>query len=418
MKKMSRQALWVLAGVILIRGFASGGINMTASLFLAPVAQELGTGIGSLSIYFSIMSVVTVLWLPIAGKLLSRFPVRPVAFAAAALQALTFACFGLLDKPVGWYLLSIPQAMGTTIVVSLLSPILIHRWFPHNTGLILGVQMAFVWVFAAGLQQLASGLIASEGWRSAYISMGLLTFSVVAAAIFIFLRDKPDEASQTSPLAGKARAEAEGEDIQIPEAVATRSASFIFLLIFMITMTGAAVFTQHIPAYGGVMGYTLRQVGMAMSFASIGSAIGSVAIGLICDRIGGLKTCCIIIFLWLLAVGGFLAGGSGFAIFILSAFLHGVASSAIAVLAPMLTLIFYGKMDYEKIYAKVSMGAPLASILLVPAYGFVYDATGSYFYVLVLLLAMLGASFASIMLGWRRRCTAAGCPAWRRPKEE
>lgn len=416
MRRRQNQALLVLTGIILIRGFAAGGINMTASLFIAPVAQELGVGIGTLSLYFSIMSVVTVLWLPIAGKLINRRPVRTLALAAAVLQALSFAGFGLLNHVLGWYLLAIPQAMGAAVLVSLLGPILINRWFPQHTGLILGVQMAFVWLFAAVLQPVTSRLIEVSGWRSAYFFAGLVTFFVVAAAALLLLRDRPDETERAEMESPEKPGIEGGDGIEIPEKTAVRSASFVLLLIFMIAMTGAGVFTQHIPTYGGLMGYSLGQVGLAMSLASVGSAIGSIAIGFVSDRVGGLKTCYGIIALWLLAVVGFLCGGRGFTVFALAAFLHGIASSSIAVIAPILTLIFYGRRDYEKIYAKVTMGAPLASILLVPAYGFIYDATGSYFAVLVLLVVLLCAATLGIMLGWRMRCTAAGCPVWHRPK--
>lgn len=415
MKKRQSQALLVLAGVILIRGFASGGINMTASLFLAPVSRELGVGIGTLSLYFSIMSVVTVLWLPYAGKLINRYPIRRLALVSAALQALTFAGFGLLNHVVGWYLLAVPQAMGAAILVSLLGPILINRWFPHNTGLILGIQMAFVWLFAAVLQPVTSRIIEVDGWRGAYFFAGIATFFVVVAAALLLLRDRPD--MEESAKAGKPEKDAgveRGDSIEISEQVATHSASFVLLLIFMIAMTGTAVFTQHVPTYGGLMGYSLRQVGVVMSLASVGSAIGSIAIGFVSDRIGGLKTCYGIIVLWVLAVIGFLFSGTGFVVFAASAFLHGVASSSVAVIAPILTLIFYGKKDYEKIYAKVSMGAPIASVLLLPAYGFIYDATNSYFIVLVLLIALLCVAGIGIMLGWRKRCTAEGCPVWRK----
>lgn len=411
MKKQQSRALMVLVGVILIRGFA-GGVNMTASLFLPSVAGELSVGIGTLSIYFSIMSVVTVLWLPYAGKLINRRSVRLLVPAAAVLQALSFAGFGLLRHVTGWYLLCVPQAMGAAILTSLLGPILINRWFPHNTGLILGVQMAFVWLFAAVIQPLTSQVIEASGWRSAYIVAGLTAFAVIVAASQLLLRDRPDtpgaaedrQATAEKPLGG----------VQIAEKEAVHSASFVLLLVFMIAMTGAAVFTQHIPTYGGVLGYSLRQAGLAMSLASVGSAVGSIAIGLICDRVGGLKTCYGIILLWMLAVVGFLLSGTGFAVFAASALLHGVASASIAVIAPILTMVFYGKRDYEKIYAKVSMGAPLASILLVPAYGFIYDATGSYMAVLAMMIVLLCAAGLGIMLGWRKRCTAAGCPTWRR----
>lgn len=415
MEKRQNRALPVLVGIILIRGFASGGINMTASLFLTPVSQGLGVGIGTLSLYFSIMSVVTILWLPYAGKLVGRYNIRILAVISATLQALSFAGFGLMNNVIGWYLLSIPQAMGAAILVNLLGPILINRWFPHNTGLILGIQMAFVWLFAAGLQSITSQIIAVSGWRNAYFIVGLGTFLVVVASAFLFLRDRPSkekpEASgkQETPQAVENR-----DAIEIPEKVATRSASFVLLLIFMTAMTGAAVFTQHIPTYGGLIGYSLSQIGIGMSLSSVGSAVGAIAIGLVSDKIGGLKTCLGIIILWLVAVVGFIFSGTNFVVFAASSFLHGISSSSIAVIAPILTLMFYGKRDYEKIFAKVSMGAPLASILLIPAYGYVYDATTSYLPVLILMIALLCIAGFGILIGWKKRCTAAGCPTWRK----
>lgn len=415
MRRPSIRALLVLAGVILIRGFAAGGITMTASLFLTPVSQELGVGIGTLSLYFSIMSLVAVIWLPYAGKLMNRCSVRLLVPAAAALQALSFAGFGLLRHVAGWYLLAVPQAMGTAVLTGLLGPILLNRWFPRSTGLVMGIQMAFVWLFAAVLQPAVSRLIESEGWRAAYVFAGLVTFFVAVIAALALLRDRPAAEEAAAGPEKPTEAAEKGDGIQIPEQAAVRSASFLLLLVFMTAMTGAGVFTQHIPTYGGLLGYSLSQVGLAMSVASVGSAIGSIAIGLICDRLGGLRTCWGIILLWLLAVVGFMLSGAGFPVFAASAFLHGAASSSIAVIAPILTLIFYGKRDYEKIYAKVSMGGPLASVLLVPAYGFIYDAANSYFAVLVLLIVLLCAAGLGIALGWKKRCTAAGCPAWRRP---
>lgn len=415
-----RRALQVLAGLILIRGFAGGGVNMTAGLFLTPVSRELGVGIGTLSLYLSVSSVVTVLWLPTAGKLVSRCPVRVLAPVAAAFQGLSFAAYGLLRHVAGWYLLAVTQAMGAAVLVSLLGPILINRWFPRSTGSVLGVLMAFVWLFAAVLQPTASHLIEASGWRTAYLTVGIAAFTVETAAALLLLRDRPPEGQPSSADSGTVAPE-NPLAVEIPAGMALHSASYVLLLVFIIVMTGAAVFTQHIPAYGALLGYPLKQVGTAMSLASLGSALGAVAIGLVCDRIGGLKTCFGIICLWLLAVGGFLLSGAGFAVFAASAFLHGIASSSVTVLAPILTMTFYGKRDYEKIYARVSMGAPLSSILLVPAYGFLYDATGRYSVVLAMLALLLCAAALSIWLGWKKRCTAAGCPAWRkggRPRTE
>lgn len=409
-------AWFVLLGVILIRGFAGGGLNTVSALFLPPVAAELGVGIGSLAIYLSITSVVMVFWLPIAGRIINKYDIRVVVLAGALLQAVSFAAFGRMNSVYGWYLLAVPYSMGATILANLLGPILINRWFAKNTGLMLGIQMAFVGLFGAVFQPVTSGLIARRGWRASYFILGAAVLAAVLIPGLLLLRDRPEDkglapyGQEEGPRAARARP---GGQLNVSQAAALRSLSFYLLLLFMIAITGVAVFSQHIPSYGGLLGYSLERTGTALALASVGSAIGSIAIGMVSDRIGALKTCYGVLGVGLVAILGFLLAGRGFALFALSTFLHGLTSSGIMVLAPILTLKFYGQQDYEKIYAKVSMGAPLASILLIPAYGFIYDHMGSYVPVLLGMLLLLLLALFSIAVGWKKRCTIDGCPGWR-----
>ena len=418
MKKDRLHFAWfVLLGVILIRGFAGGGLNTVSALFLPPVAAELGVGIGSLAIYLSITSVVMVFWLPIAGRIINKYDIHVVVLAGALLQAVSFAAFGRMNSVYGWYLLAVPYSMGATILANLLGPILINRWFAKNTGLMLGIQMAFVGLFGAVFQPVTSGLIARRGWRASYFILGAAVLAAVLIPGLLLLRDRPGDKGLApygqdgeGPRAARARP---GGQLNVGQAAALRSLSFYLLLLFMIAITGVAVFSQHIPSYGGLLGYSLERTGTALALASVGSAIGSIAIGMVSDRIGALKTCYGVLGVGLVAILGFLLAGRGFALFALSTFLHGLTSSGIMVLAPILTLKFYGQQDYEKIYAKVSMGAPLASILLIPAYGFIYDHMGSYVPVLLGMLLLLLLALFSIVVGWKKRCTIDGCPGWR-----
>lgn len=77
----------------------------------------------------------------------------------------------------------------------------------------------------------------------------------------------------------------------------------------MISITGIGVFTQHIPTYGALLGYTTAETGNALAYASIGSAAGSIAIGVISDRIGSLKTCYGVLGIGFLAMAGYLLSG-------------------------------------------------------------------------------------------------------------
>lgn len=407
----------VLLGIILIRGFTGGGLNTTSGLFLLPVSNDIGVGIGTLSIYLSITSIVLVFWFPFAGRLINKYDIRFVALCAVILQAGAFSLLGLMNNVSGWYILAVPYAMGSGILANLLGPILINRWFKKNTGLILGVQMAFVGLFGAVLQPLASSLIEGTGWRNTYFILGGITFIVVILSIIFIIRDRPEN-KNLKPYGyeeiNNGNNNKTVKSVEIPEKKALSSASFFLLLFFMISLTGVGVFTQHIPTYGSAIGYSVKQTGSALSFTSLGTAIGSIAIGIICDRLGSLKTCYGLIIVGITAVIGFLISSGGIYVFFISAFLHGLVSAGIMVLSPILTIEFYGQQDYEKIYAKVLMGAPLASIILVPAYGFIYDITGGYFFVLIGMIVLLLAAMFCIGYGWKMRCTSEGCPTFRK----
>lgn len=409
MKKKTLHFAWfVLIGIILIRGFAGGGLNAVSALFLVPASEELGVGIGSLSIYFSITSIATILWLPFAGKLINHWDIRLAAVTGGCLQTFAFIGFGMLNSVFQWYLLAVPYAMGSAILTNLLGPVLIHRWFAKDTGLVIGIMMAFTGLFGIVFQPFTSWLIAAEGWRRAYFTLGAVVFAVVMLSTFLFLRNKPLDRKLLPYGQGEGNSresdQAAQNQFSIPETDAIRSPTFYLLLIFMVSITGVGVFSQHIPNLGRTLGYSASHTGMAMAFVSAGTAAGSIAIGLISDRINILKTCYGILAAGFIAVMGFLFSGVSFILFGLSAFLHGLASSGIMVLAPILTLEFFGQQDYEKIYAKIAMGAPLASILLIPAYGFVYDELGNYFYVFLGMAVLLGTALLCITLSWKKRC--------------
>ncbi len=410
----------VLIGVILIRGFAGGGINTVSGLFLTPVSQEIGVGIGKLTIYFSIISIVMVVWLPTAGRLINHLDIRLVAAIGSILMPLSFVAFSFMNHVYGWYLLAIPYAMGATILVNLLGPILIHRWFTKNAGMMMGIQMAFVGLFGAVFQPLTSSIIAGQGWRSAYRLIGLIAFFAVILSTFLFLKNRPEDI-KLLPY-GTSQEETDSKDskklssvsVQVEEKTAVHSASFYLLLLFMTAMTGVGVFTQHIPTYGSRMGFSIQEIGIALALVSIGNASGSIGIGIVSDKIGSLKTCFGMIGIGITAIVGYLFSFLGYPIFVVSSFFFGLTTSGIMVLSPILTLAFFGNIDYEKIYAKVSMGAPLASIVLLPAYGFLYDWTKNYFWVLVGMLCMLFLAAVCIAVGWKKRCTLDGCPGWKR----
>lgn len=418
MKERKIHYAWiVLIGAILIRGFSAGGINASIGQFLLPVANDINVGVGTLSIYLSIMSVVTVVFLPYGGKILNRYDIRVVAVIGAILLGLIFAVCSTLNNVFMWYLLAIPMAIGSTLLTNLMGPILINRWFVKNKGLIMGIQVAFVGIFGVIIQPIIANVIENKGWRIGCILLGGATFLVTILASIFFIRNSPKDKGL---VAYGANEESDKKNtlntnsIQVEESTATKSASFFMLLLFMTVVTGVGVFNQHIPTYGKVLGYSVNQTGLALSFTSLGTAMGSVAIGYISDRIGSLKTCYGMIGVELLTLFGFWIGGTTISIFFIASFLHGFVAAGTVVIGPILTLEFFGEKDYEKILSKVFMGGPFAAIILVPVYGYIYDFTNSYKLVLLFIAILLILSIFFISIGWKKRCTAQGCPTLRK----
>lgn len=406
--KQNKRTKWhfawlVLIGVTLIRGFAGGGINSSSGLFLSPVSNELGIGIGELSLYLSISSIVMFIWLPIAGKIVNKYDIRLIVIIGALLQAGSFIGFGFMDSVWGWYILAIPNAMGATLLVNILGPVLINRWFTKNTGLAIGIMMAFVGIFGAVLQPLATNLIVSSGWRYAYMTIGFVTLLVVVIATLLFTRSNPKDKNM-KPY-GYEENITKQEVKQVSRGVeasrAKKSSAFYLLVLFMVALTGLGVFTQHISTYGLQLGYSMNAIGMALSLSMIGSAVGSLLIGILSDKMGALKTSILMIIVGVIAIALFLISDKGFGVFGLATFLHGLTASSIGVLAPILTLSFFGTKDYEKLFSNVMMGSPLASIILVPAYGFIYDALGGYQVVFIFLLVMMIVALLSIRIGFK-----------------
>lgn len=133
-----------MVGIALMVGVAKSGVMTAGGLFLTPVTEDLGIGMGSLSLYFSISSIVTMIFLPIAGKMMGKFDIRLLLIGGVILQAGSFAMFGFMNSVWGWYLFSIPMAIGSIFVTQIAAPVLINNWFKKHNGLAVGITVQVV----------------------------------------------------------------------------------------------------------------------------------------------------------------------------------------------------------------------------------------------------------------------------------
>ena len=162
----------IMSGLLL--GFSRGGLMNSGGLFLTPVSNDLNVNMGVLTIYFSISSLVLMLVLPILGKLISKINIRVVDYFFCYSARWNICVFWFTFNVWGFYILSIPMAIGTAIPCHILGPVIINSWFKKNTGLAMGIMMAISGGVSALLQPQITSLIVNVGWRNAYWITGVI----------------------------------------------------------------------------------------------------------------------------------------------------------------------------------------------------------------------------------------------------
>lgn len=66
---------------------------------------------------------------------MAKYDARIVLTVAIILQAGSYAAFGLMNSVWGWYIFSIPLAVGGVFITVIAGPVLVERWFRKKAGL-------------------------------------------------------------------------------------------------------------------------------------------------------------------------------------------------------------------------------------------------------------------------------------------
>ncbi|GKV68567.1 MFS transporter [Sporosarcina sp. NCCP-2716] len=398
-KKKIHYAWWTLVALCIIVGIGKGALNNSAGLFIPGATSDLGISIGNLTIYFSIASIVTMIFLPIGGKILAKYDTRAVLITAMILQAGAFVAFGFSNSVWGWYIFSIPLAVGGVFTTVIAGPVLVNQWFKKKNGMALGLIGASQGLLGALAQPLVGRTIADSGWRTGYISLGLAAIIIVVPTILFLIRKSP-QAVGVMPYGAEEETAVEQRDSSansdadkgITLAVARKSGAFYALFLFFLMAVSIASFSIHIPSYIQSLPehYDAIFAGNAMAGYMIGVLLGALALGYLVDKIGSRNTIYLAMVLAIVAVFGLLYGTHSEMMIILSTTLFGfTVSNAVGTLAPALTTSLFGSREYSQIYSTASLGLAIAGIVALPAYGYIFDITKSYTPALYALIVML-----------------------------
>lgn len=366
-------------------GFSFNGVaTVTLGLFIPQLRGEFGWTVAQIAAGTSIFALVSTPLAPFAGALVDRWGPRPVALLGLALSSLVFASFSLVDGAYWQYLLT--WAVFSIVALGIRTIVwnsAVSAQFTASRGLAIAMVLSGVAITTSFGPGITHWLIESQGWRGAYLAIGLGWGGLALLLSLLFFHDLRSRKStgETASAANVAPAELPG-GLTLSQAVRDRRLQRITLAIFLQTLLSTAMAVLIVPVLISLGIGKAEAAGMA-AIVGLSSFAGKLGAGALVDRIQAA----------LLPFAGFALPALAFAFILLgrdhvlpvSAGLVclGLAGGATLQLSNYLVSRYAGVRHFGKIFGVVSSLMGLAGGIGPVVGGLIFDFTGSYIALMV-----------------------------------
>ncbi|MEW9673322.1 MFS transporter [Ammoniphilus sp. 3BR4] len=390
---------WILAASFMIMTFLYAPIANLISLFTVPVTEELGIGRSEFTTYFSIMALVSMFTAPIAGGLMKKLDIRVYLAFFTVLGAISYIGFSFATKLFHFYIFAVP--MGAALAGAAMIPVsvLITNWFNEKRGLCLGIALSGTGFGGAILSPIVTWLISAYGWRTAYLTIGILILVLlVPLAVFVIKLSPADkgllplgEAPATNGIEKKAV-------MGVTQKQAFKSASF-WALCLAIVIAGIVVNSMiiNLVPYLTDLGTPAQTAAFLLSLASAAVIVGKLLVGRLFDRLG-LVTALFIICAGSLVSFVFLMKGNLLIPGILFTVFSALGATAVSVTPAYLTGVLYGEKEFSAKYGTISLFNSLGAAITPIVTGLIYNINHSYGLLINTLMVLAIVEFGLFLL--------------------
>lgn len=396
-----------IAACLVMSAMIAGTVSF--GFFMDPVTSDLGFDRSTFSLYFSLITVVGTITLPIYGKLIMKYGTRRFVILGGIWTGLTMAAFSLCDSLVTFYIVGCLVGLGFFGCSYAVVPVIVNSWFVEKNGSVMGATAACGGIVAMVLSMVFPTLIESMGWQMGYVFLGVIVFLLTVPAGAFLLHPAPEDVG-LSPYGADANGSAQaaeaheeggmsfGQALKSPKLWAT-IASFLLLAV---TVT----VTQHLAAHFVSVGFSAVIAGVFMSVISAGIIVTNPLAGVLSDKMGLMKAFLLCSALYLVSFILLPSTGS-IAIICVGLLLMSIGNANTSVFAPMMTGSIFGQRDYAAIWGLISMACVLGQAIGAPLWGLAYDLTGGYAIGMYISAVVVATAFVILVVAQRADTRAA-----------
>lgn len=387
----------VLAASAVSELLAQGATSYAAGLFVLPLQAEFHISRADANSSILLLFLGAIVMVPLAGRMLDRFPVRPLVVIGALIFGGALAAIAL--SHILWVmamLLLMPAALGFGLIGPVTTSTLATRWFWKRRGLALG--LAAIATSGGGLVvvPLLARAIQSHGWRAGLLAEAAIITAIVIVLTLLFLRDRPDQMGLADHPENQGRYAVARAQPRWRDMLASRAFWVPALSLASISGICQAVVVTLVP-YGVALGMAAPRAALAISVFAVCAAVTKVVAGLLADHVPPLRLI-IIAILFMALAQVLLWHSAGFGALMAGAGLAGTAlGCALPTAAGMLahafgSAVFGAAMGTT--FALMAAGALVAARFI----GLVYDASHRYDAGFEAFLAVMAAVLVMALL--------------------
>jgi MFS family permease len=376
-----------------------GGVGMWSVVVALPVVQsEFGVARGAASLPYALTMLGFGFASILMGRLADRFGIMVPVIAGTIALALGFGAAGAAGS-LWQYALAQGLLIGAGSAATF-APLLAHisMWFARRRGIAVAIFASGNYLAGTVWPPIVQHFIQSDGWRQTYFIIGV--FCVAAMLPLALLLRRPPPVTELAPAGVRATSRVRADTL----GLSSRSMQALLIVAGLACCVAMSMPQVHLVAYSSDLGYGSARGAEMLSLMLASGIVSRLAFGIICDRIGGLRTLLLGSSLQGVALLLFLPFNGLVSLYVISA-LFGLFQGGIVPSYAIIVREYFPPRE-----AGVRVGAVITATLFGMALGgwmsgMIFDLTGSYRAAFVngILFNLLNVSIAFFLL---RRATA------------